>query len=102
MVFTYHAEVERKNRMAMLEETLGFTNPVLEVVIQERRYFLTSSGIIIVKPMTRDIVITAFMATYDQGYRLYQLAGKKEVSPKMRKRLLKNEKRHSELFSIYD
>ena len=99
---TYHAGVERANRLQALEEVLGFTKPVLEVVVEEeeKRYLLTSSGIIVVKNLYRDIVITAFMATVAQGYRLYRMAGKAQVSPKVYKRITKNIERHSELFYI--
>ena len=99
---TYHAGVERANRLQALEEVLGFTKPVLEVEVyeEEKRYLLTSSGIIIVKNLYRDIVITAFMANVAQGYRLYRMAGKGQMSPKMEKRITKNCERHPELFTI--
>lgn len=32
---TFHAGVERANRLQALEEVLGFTNPVLEVEVHE-------------------------------------------------------------------
>lgn len=99
---TFHAGVERANRLQALEEVLGFTNAVLEVAVveEEKRYILTSSGIIVVKNLHRDIVITAFMATVSQGYRLYRMAGKGQMSPRMEKRISKNCKRHPELFTI--
>lgn len=98
---TYHAGVERKNRLQALEEVLGFTNPVLEVVMEEtKRYQLTSSGIIVVTNVFTNLLITAYMANYDQCYRLYKLAGKGEVAPKMKKRVMKNCERHPELFEI--
>ena len=67
---------------------------------EEKRYLLTSSGIIVVKNLYRDIVITAFMATVAQGYRLYRMAGKGQMSPKMEKKIVKNCERHPELFTI--
>lgn len=99
---TYHAGVERANRLRALEEVLGFTKPVLDIIIQEeqKRYLLTSSGIIIVKSLRRDVVITAYMANVNQCYRLYKLAGKSKIAPKMEKRVIKNCQRHPELFTI--
>lgn len=99
---TYHAGVERANRLQALEDTLGFTKPVLEVEVyeEEKRYLLTSSGIIIVKNLYRDIVITAFMANVAQAYRLYKMSGKSQMSPKMEKKIVKNCERHPELFTI--
>lgn len=103
MKLTYHAEYERGNRLAALEEVLGFTKTVLEVEVKEecKRYCLTSSGVIVVKNLYKDIVVTAFMANIDQCYRLYRMAGKAQISPKMEKRVMKNCERHAELFLIH-
>lgn len=102
MLLSYHARVERAERLALLEQVLGFTKVVLEVECKEEqtRYCLTSSGIIIVKNLYTDLVVTAYMANLNQCYRLYREAGKAQMSPKMRKRVLKNIERHSELFYI--
>ena len=102
MVFSYHAQVERADRLAKLEEVLGFTRVVLEVPSPEenKRYCLTSSGILIIKNLVEDFVITAFMINIDQCYKLYKCAGKAQMSPKIYKRVLKNAERHNELFYI--
>lgn len=102
MKFSYHAQVERADRLTQLEEVLGFTHIVLEVPVveEEKRYCLTSSGIIIVKNLHREFVVTAFMANINQCYRLYRMAGKGQMSPKMQKRVVKNCERHKELFYI--
>lgn len=104
MNLSRHAETERINRLMALEKTLGFTKIVLEVAVEkdEVRYLLTSSGIIIVKNLYRDIVVTAFMANINQCYRLYRLAGKKQMSPKVYKKVTKNCEKHSNLFEIRD
>ena len=100
---TFHARVERANRIRALEEVLGFTKIVLEVPVVEegKRYCITSSGILIVKAIEEEFVITAFMCNINQCYRLYKLAGKGQVSPKVYKRITKNIERHPELFHIY-
>ena len=102
MTFSYHAQCERANRLAQLEEILGFTKIVLEVPIYEegKRYCITSSVIMIVKAIEEEFVITAFMCNINQCYRLYRLAGKGQVSPKLYKRITKNIERHPELFHI--
>ena len=103
MMYSYHAQFERANRLARLEETVGFTRVVLEVpVIEEsKRYCITSSGILIIKALEEDFVITAFMCNINQCYRLYRLAGKSQISPKMEKRIMKNLERHPDLFNIH-
>ena len=102
MLFSYHAMYERADRLQKLEEVLGFTKVVLEVEVieEEKRYCLTSSGILIVKNLHRDFVVTAFMANVDQCYRICRMAGKSQIPPKLHKRVLKNIERHSELFYI--
>ena len=56
MTLSYHAQYERADRLARLEEVLGFTNVVLEVKDYGayKRYCVTSSGIVIVKAMEED------------------------------------------------
>lgn len=102
MTFSYHAQHERANRLTQLEEILGFTKIVLEVPVVEegKRYCITSSGILIVKAIEEEFVITAFMCNINQCYRLYRMAGKSQVSPKVYKRITKNIERHPELFNI--
>lgn len=103
MLFSYHAQCERADRLAQLEEVLGFTKIVLEVPVveEQKRYCITSSGILIIKALHEDFVITAFMCNINQCYRLYRMAGKAQVSPKVYKRITKNLERHAELFHIY-
>ena len=102
MTLSYHAQYERADRLAQLEEVLGFTRIILEVPVveEEKRYCLTTSGIIIVKNLYRDYVVTAYMANVNQCFRLYRMAGKSQISPKVHKRVIKNIERHSELFYI--
>lgn len=100
---SFHAAVERADRLHALEEVLGFTNVALEVVEHEhdRKYQLTSSGIMIIRNLRFNTVVTAFMANINQCTRLYRMAGKSQVSPKIYKRVIKNSQRHPELFEIY-
>ena len=102
MLFSYHAQVERADRLTQLEEVLGFTHIVVEVPVveEEKRYCLTSSGIIIVKNLHRDFVVTAYMANLNQCYRSCRMAGKSQIPPKLHKRVTKNLERHRELFYI--
>ena len=102
MTFSYHATYERADRLQALEEVLGFTKIVVEVPVveEQKRYCLTSSGILIVKNLHREYVVTAFMATIDQTYRICRMAGKSQIPPKLEKRVVKNNERHRELFYI--
>ena len=100
MTFSYHAEVERAERMQKLSELIGFTKVVFEVVLPEhadKRYCITSSGIIIIKRRYEDHVITAYIGKPHKYEYLYMRAGKGQIPPKLYKKNMKNCKRHSEL-----
>lgn len=99
MTLTYHAKVERADRFAKLEEVLGFTSIVMETVVpeQNKKYCITSSGILIVKGLQTDQVITAFMLTKSRLIAICRAAGKKQCPPKLMKRVEKNMVRHADL-----
>lgn len=100
MELTYHAQYERAERIARLEETLGFTKVVFEVVHKQARVCVTSSGIAVVKKLHEEVLITAYAISIDELYALCHIAGKKQVPPKLYKRVVKNMERHSEIFYI--
>lgn len=100
---TAHAEFERSKRFALIEEYLGFTNIVIEIVDRNSegkliRKGLTSSGVIVVRCLNEDKIITAFMAHDYQAEGICRKAGKKCVPPKLMDKVKKNAKRHPELF----
>ena len=100
---THHAESERSERFILLEEYLGFTNIVVEIIERNNegkliRKGLTSSGVIVVRCLKEDKIITAFMAHSYQAERICRKAGKKCVPPKLMDKVKKNAKRHPELF----
>lgn len=99
---SYHARVERQNRMKAIEETLGFTHIVIEHKDFNRNVVncITSSGVIIIKNLKTDKIVTAYMGTYRQIEAICRLAGKKDVPPKLQKKVKKNIEKHAELFEI--
>ena len=101
---TYHASVERSDRLETLERVLGFTKIVIE-----RKFFrngrwvregITSSGILVVRPLDEDIIITAFMVRVEKAAAVCYDAGKKQIPPKLYEKIVKNAQRHPELFYI--
>lgn len=99
---TYHARVERVERIEAIAQTIGITKPVLEYIDyqDQKRYQLTSTGIILVLALEEDRLITAFMSTYDQASKLYHLVGKKRISPKVEKKIQKNIEKYSYLLYL--
>lgn len=99
---TYHARVERVERIEAIAQTIGITKPTLEYIDRRdnKRYQLTTTGIILVLALDEDKLITAFMANIDQVNKLYHLCGKKQVSPKIYKKVKKNLEKYSYLLYI--
>ena len=101
---TYHAGVERAERMARLEECLGFTNIVVERVCVRNgravREGITSSGILVVRSLNSDAIVTAFMVRIEKAYAVCRDAGKKQIPPKLEAKIRKNAIRFPELFNI--
>ena len=102
MVFSYHMQLERANRLAKLEEILGFSKIILEIANENSRTCLTSSGIIMIMDLHKDFVITAYMANVKRCMALYHEAGKSQIPPKVYKRVVKNNQRHPELINLYN
>lgn len=101
---TYHARVERNERIEAIAQTLGISNPVLEYVDRKecKVYQLTSTGVILVIGLYSKALITCFMARLDQAEKLYRLCGKKQISPKVEKKIVKNLQKYSYLLEIGD
>ena len=101
---TAHAEFERSERFTLLEERIGFTNIVIEILEKKdgrfRKVGITRSGIIVIRALNFDKIITAFMARDYQVERICKVAGKKCAPPKLMEKVRKNAKRHPELFCI--
>lgn len=99
-VMSYHAQVERAGRLAALEEVLGFTSVAFSVMEGHQRLSVTSSGILIVQDAHTQMVVTAYAIKVEKLYALCRKAGKKQIPPKLQKRVQKNFERHPELFQM--
>lgn len=99
---TYHAQVDNKIRMELLDKKLGFTNIVVERIDYTRntREGITSSGILVVRPLDSDVIITAFMVRFNKASAVCKAAGKSCVPPKLAAKIRKNAERFPELFGI--
>lgn len=100
--FSKHLREEHPERLACLEAYIGFTNIVLEAVVTSKKYGhrrlgVTSSGILVVRSVREDYIITAYLPTLDEVEKLAWHAGKKCVPPKLLKKVQKNLERHPEL-----
>ena len=96
---TYHASVERLDRLAACVEHLGMSKFILEQ--PDRKYpgtkrCLTSTGIIMVMDVTTERLITGFMATPAQVAAMY----KGKAPQKIYNRVVKNNQRYSFLLTM--
>ena len=98
-----HLTEERANRLALLQEYLGYSDRVMIEVIDQRktaRLRLLSTGIILVLDLYEDFIITAYPATFERAVAIYKSAGKNRLPQQLVKRIRKNEERHPEFYVV--
>lgn len=98
-----HLIEERANRLALLQEYLGYSDRVMAEVLDKRntaRVRLLSTGIVLVMDIYDDFVITAYAATYNQASAIYHQAGKNRLPQQLVKRINKNMERHPEFYVV--
>lgn len=100
--FSKHLQNDHPERLAALEEYIGFTNIALEVVEVHKKYGrrrvgITSSGIMIIRNVRENFIITAYLPTMVEVEKVAKQAGKKCVPPKLLKKVQKNLERYPEL-----
>lgn len=86
MKFTYHAREERLERLAFIGATVGFGKPIKEDVFNGTRHQLTDTGVILVKSLDRQTLITAFIASERRVAAMYHGS----VPSHIRKIVIKN------------
>jgi hypothetical protein len=98
-----HLTEERANRLALLQEYLGYSDRVMIEVIDQRqtaRLRLLSTGIILVLDLYENFIITAYPATFERAVAIYKSAGKNRLPQQLVKRIRKNEERHPEFYVV--
>lgn len=95
---TRHTSVERYDRLEYIVDTIGFGDSILfEAMIPNaenvmRKMQLTNTGVIIVKPLDADIVITAWIATIEQAVRISKRSGHQKMPESLYRRIKNNKK----------
>jgi hypothetical protein len=95
---TYHAKVERIDRIAALLTEVGYNEFVLEVRESNHLYRLTDTGIIFIFDETGTTLITGYMGQRLKVSALYKLAGYTETPQRIWKTVTRNEKQYSFLY----
>ena len=91
MKMTYHAQMERTDRLVYIAMTVGFGEIVFEHRTLEHRECITDSGVLLVKPLHEDILITAYIVGIDKAMALYRREfGEKRMPAKLYSTIMHN------------
>ena len=77
MTLSYHCTEERAERLVFIAEHIGWGEVVLEVPSNGRRECLTDTGVLLVKAMKEEFLITAYVPSIDKACAIYQSIGLK-------------------------
>lgn len=72
MKMTNHARLERTDRLVYIATTVGFGEVVFEHRTKEHRECITDSGVLLIKSLTDEILVTAYIVTIDKAIALYR------------------------------
>ena len=100
---TYHARVERIDRLTALLVNLELGEIILEAPDERNEgsiRCLTSTGIVLVKSMYTGAIITGYMATMDQLHAMYYSINQREIPRDILRRVKRNATHYSFLYSI--
>lgn len=99
---SYHAKEERAERLAAVVEKIGVGQVILEVQDPHDKAIkiLTSTGLLLIKDKTSNLLITGYMANINQLFAIYGLAGVNKIPPKILTRVKKNVHFYSYLLTM--
>jgi hypothetical protein len=94
MKMTRHAIVDRIDRLMYIAQTIGFGEIIAEEIHNGGRECLTDSGVILVKAIDEERLITAWIADLDRALAIYRGAGKGNTLPRTIANKIKNNSKH--------
>ena len=97
---TYHAKVERIDRIATLLTEIGYNEFILEVKQPGRMWRLTDTGIIFIFDETGETLITGYLGQRLKVSSLYKQAGYTETPQRVWKTVTRNERQYAFLYNI--
>lgn len=94
ITMTRHIKEERLDRLTYIAMNVGFGNVVLEQprVEEGKRDCLTDTGVLLVKDIMEEVLVTAYIISIDKATAMYKHSGYQAVPTQMRKIIIKNEK----------
>ena len=97
---TFHARVERLDRLAACVERLGVGEVALEAVHNGVRFRLTSTGLCLVYAVNEETLITGFMCPINRCIAMYSACGYKRVPTGIFKTVTRNNKEYAFLLNM--
>lgn len=97
---TFHAQVERLDRLAACIERLGVGEVALEAVHNGVRFRLTSTGLCLVYAVNEETLITGYMCTVNRCIAMYNACGYKRVPAGVFKTVTRNSKKYAFLLDM--
>ena len=85
-----HARDERLDRLTYIALNVGFGEVVLEHRTETKRECITDTGVILVKGLEDDFLITAFIGTIDKVSDIYHANGYERIPTSVYNKVIKN------------
>ena len=90
MIISEHCKTDRINRMVYIATTVGFGEVVLEVKCEDKRECVTDTGVILVKALKEDFLVTAYIGSIDKITSMYKAVGKDKMPNWLYSKVVKN------------
>lgn len=100
MKMTYHAQVERIDRLVACIEHLGVGEIILETNFNNARLRLTSTGLCLVMDQGGEKLITGYMCPIDRCTAMYRSCGYTRVPEAVYKTVIRNNKKYKFLLQM--
>ena len=72
MTMSKHVKEDRLDRMVYIATTIGFGKVIFERVNDDRRECITDTGVLMVKSITEDFLITAYIMSVDKAIAIFR------------------------------
>ena len=90
IVMSAHVREDRLDRMTYIAMNVGFGEVVMEHRLETKRECITNTGVILVKALEEDFLITAFVGTIDKVNAIYHANGFERVPTNIYNKVQKN------------
>lgn len=72
MTMSRHVQEDRLDRMVYIATTIGFGEVIFERVNNDRRECITDTGVLMVKSIVGDVLITAYIISIDKAIAIFR------------------------------